>query len=176
MKNADQNLASLAANAEQAHLDRPRAVGTIMNAAAASCRPDDTLAQCAQQMWEHCCGSVVVVDDADRPIAMVTDRDVAMACYLQGRALGEISVRTAMSTTLYAIHESQSIWAAEGVMRRMGVQRLPVVGDDARLVGVVSIDDIARHVSHCTQEKDALSPESFAATIAALGHTRPSAT
>jgi CBS domain-containing protein len=170
---ADRNLAILTANAETAHLDRPRYVETIMTAEAARCSPDESLAQCARTMWERRCGAVVVVDDADRPIAVVTDRDIAMAAYIQGKALDAIPTRTAMSERLFTVHRRQSVWTAEGIMRRAQVRRLPVVDDDQRLIGILSIDDIALHVSRSTHRAgEGLAPETVAATVAALSHAR----
>jgi CBS domain-containing protein len=174
-KNAsdDHTLATMTQAAEAVHLARPHAVGAIMTHRVKSCVADDTLSRVAQIMWDERCGVVPVVDDVDRPVAMVTDRDVAMAAYIQGQPLDAIAVRSAMSKSLFSVHVAQSIWSAEGIMRRQGVRRLPVVDDQRRLVGVVSIDDIARHVSQCTSTADALSPQAFAATVAALSHSRP---
>jgi CBS domain-containing protein len=125
----------------------PHAVGALMTRGVVSVHADDNLALCAQIMWEHRCGAVPVVDHAGRPIAMVTDRDVAMATYLQDRPLSEIVVSSAMSRALHSVYVGQSIWSAEGIMRRHTVRRLPVVDDHRRLIGVVSIDDIARHIA-----------------------------
>jgi CBS domain-containing protein len=123
-------------------------------------------------MWDERCGVVPVVDERDQPIAMITDRDVAMAAYIQGSALDAILVRSAMSKRIFTVHVTESIWSAEGIMRRHTVRRLPVVDDRKRLVGLVSIDDIARHVSQGTSTSDALSPQAFAATVAALSHSQ----
>ena len=169
----DHALAALSATAAAVHLARPRAVGAIMMRQVKSCRADEPLSRAARIMWDERCGVVPVVDDLDRPIAMVTDRDIAMAAYLQGKPLDAITVQTAMSKTVFTVHLTQSIWSAEGIMRRHGVRRLPVVDDHRRLVGVVSIGDIARHVSHNDSTAEALSPHAFAATVAALSHSRP---
>jgi CBS domain-containing protein len=170
MASDDHRLATLTATADAAHLGRPDTVGAIMKKQVKSCHADDTLSRAAQIMWDERCGVVPVVDAMDRPIAMITDRDVAMAAYIRGRPLDALVVRSAMSMSLYCVGVAQSIWSAEGVMRRHGVRRLPVLDDNRRLAGVISIDDIARHISRSTSTENALSPQAFAATVAALSH------
>src|SRR5690606_28351921 len=54
------------------------------------CGPRDDLNRAAQIMWDHDCGVVPVVDSERRPIGMVTDRDVCMAAYTQGKPLSAI--------------------------------------------------------------------------------------
>jgi CBS domain-containing protein len=171
---ADEVLAALAANAEAAHVDRPRCVGDIMTRNVWSCRPGDRLSRCAQLMWEHRCGATPVIDEEGRPLAMITDRDVAMAALLQGGRLDDVLVRSAMSATVYTVHVDDAVGDAERLMRRAGVRRLPVVDAADRLVGVLSIDDIAHFISQSTGTIEPLSPQAFAATVAALGHrSRP---
>ena len=56
----------------------------------------DSLNRAAQIMWERRCGCVPVID-AGRVVGLLTDRDVCMAAYTQGRRIDDIAVTTAMS-------------------------------------------------------------------------------
>jgi CBS domain-containing protein len=116
-------------------------VEKIMTRTVRTCSPEDTLDTAARLMWEHDCGCVPVVDADGRVLAMLTDRDVCMAAYTQGRPLNDIHVRSAMSEACFAIGPRDPIIAAERVMRDHQVRRLPVVSD-GQLVGLVSLTDI----------------------------------
>src|SRR5690606_12784324 len=120
-------------------------VAQLMTSPAATCRSTDTLNRAAQIMWERDCGTVPVVDDEGRPIATVTDRDICMATYTQGRALPDIPVSLAMSQTIVTCHKDEPLAKAESLMRTQKIRRLPVVDDDGRVVGILSLSDIATH-------------------------------
>jgi len=107
-----------------------------------SCRPEQSLVVPARIMWEDDCGCVPVVDDEQRVIAMITDRDVCMAAYTQGRELAAIAVHTAMSRGLHACSPTDDLKTVEEVMKREQVRRLPVLDDQRRLVGLVSVNDL----------------------------------
>ncbi len=74
----------------------------ILSQPMATCQLSDHLDQAAKLMLEHDCGLIMVLDDSGRPVAMLTDRDICMAAYTQGKALGEISIHTAMSQGICA--------------------------------------------------------------------------
>ena len=116
-------------------------VEEIMTTSVKSCGPDDSLDTAARLMWEHDCGCVPVIDQDGRVLAMLTDRDVCMAAYTQGRTLAEIRVSAAMSNACHAVSPSDPVVAAERLMQEHQVRRLPVV-DDGHLVGHVSLSDI----------------------------------
>jgi len=105
--------------------------------------PRDTLAAAAQAMWEHDCGALPVVDENGVVLAMITDRDACMAAYTQGKRLADIPVESAMSKKLVACRPDDALAVAEGRMQDHQVRRLPVVNDRGRLVGIVSLNDIA---------------------------------
>ncbi len=109
-----------------------------------ACRPFDSIDRSAKLMWERDCGAVPVVDQEGRAIAMLTDRDICMAALTQGRPLGEIHVSSAMSRRLWGCGPQDDVKEAEKVMRAHQVRRLPVVDADGKLVGVLSIGDLAR--------------------------------
>jgi CBS domain-containing protein len=118
-------------------------VADLMSRPVETCRVEDSLNTAAQQMWEHNCGCVPVVDAVGKPVGMVTDRDICMAAYTQGKPLAEISVSTAMSRQIHTCAPTDSISAGEKVMAEKQVRRLPVIDKEGRLVGVLSLHDIA---------------------------------
>jgi CBS domain-containing protein len=122
-------------------------VEQLMTRTVETCRPTDSLNAAARIMWESDCGCVpVVVDEEDgaRVVGMVTDRDVCMAAYTQGKALGTIPVSTAMSERVCSCRSSDAISVALSVLRTNQLHRLPVVDANERLVGMLSLTDLAR--------------------------------
>jgi len=114
------------------------------------CGPGDSLNRAAQIMWERDCGCVPVVDWNESPIGMITDRDVCMAAYTQGRTLHEMSVESARSRDAIRVHENDALEIAERLMSQHQLRRLPVVDDTGRVVGLLSIHDLA----HVAQAED----------------------
>jgi CBS domain-containing protein len=145
-------------------------VGELMTKNVRACMPTDTLNCAAQAMWEGDYGCVPVVDANGFVIAMLTDRDICMAAYTKGKLLCEIPVCAAMSTELFACKAEDSVEVAEAMMRRHQVRRLPVTDFSGRLVGVLSLNDVGKHIEQRQQDQhDGLSPYAIAQTLAAIG-------
>jgi CBS-domain-containing membrane protein len=98
----------------------------------------------ARLMWEFDCGIVPIVNDEGRLEGVVTDRDICMAAYTQGRPLANIPVGTAMAKQVIAAHADDRIEQAEELMRDHQIRRVPVLDSDSRPVGLVSMNDLAR--------------------------------
>jgi len=111
-----------------------------------TCSAEATAAEAARILWERDCGLVPVLapDGSRRVVGVVTDRDLCMAAYIQGRRLAEIPLREIMSTRLHTCSPQEAV---DQVLARMGqaqVRRLPVVDEQGRLRGVLSLADLAR--------------------------------
>lgn len=119
-------------------------VSEAMTRRVRSCRAHDSLDVVMRILWEDDLGALPVVNDEGQPIAVITDRDVAVAAYTQGRPLTQIQVQSAMSQELHTIHVSDKVSNAERSMRMHQVRRLPVVDESTRLVGVIALADIAQ--------------------------------
>ena len=143
-------------------------VQEMMSTRVETCRAGDTLERAARLMWETDCGVIPVVDDESRVVGMVTDRDVCMAAYTQGKPLWQIPVSTACSSKVYACKLNDSLQTAENLMRVAQVRRLPVVDEDGQLWGLVSLGDLAQHVHRGGGNPDGLSYASIALTLAAI--------
>jgi len=143
-------------------------VEEMMSIRVATCREGDSLERAAQLMWDTDCGVVPVLDAESRVVGMVTDRDVCMAAYTQGKPIWQIPVTSACSRKVYACKLSDSLQTAENLMRVAQVRRLPVVDDDGQLWGLVSLGDLAQHVHRGGGSPDGLSYASIALTLAAI--------
>jgi CBS domain-containing protein len=119
----------------------------IMSHPAVTCPVTSTLDQAARIMWECDCGIVPVVDNEGRLAGVVTDRDICMAAYTQGRPIREIPVVTAMAREVAASHTEDTIESVESLMREMRVRRIPVIDTDNRVAGLISLNDLARQTS-----------------------------
>ncbi len=145
----------------------------LMTAAVQSCRPDDNLQRAAQIMWERDCGVVPVVDGDNRVVGMITDRDVTMAGYTQGRPLSQIPVSSAMAKQVHAVRASDSIESVEVLMREFRVRRVPVLDAAGRLTGILSLNDLARHARRSVgRGGDGLRGDIIVETLAAICEPR----
>jgi CBS domain-containing protein len=138
-----------------------------------TCSINDTLNRAAQIMWDHDCGSVPVVDEDERVVGMLTDRDVCMAAFTTDLPLSRASVNNAMSKTVFACAPDASLAYAEELMRRHQVRRLPVIDAGGALVGILSLGDIARRLGdRPVVEADVVSSDALAETLAAISQIR----
>jgi CBS domain-containing protein len=119
------------------------------------CAGDNTLNSAAQLMWDYDIGCVPVIDNDRRIIGMLTDRDICMAAYIQGVALGGSPVTSAMSKQVFACAPDDEVAVAEKLMRDRQVRRLPVLDGQGRLAGIISLNDIARQGAHEAELKKA---------------------
>ena len=104
--------------------------------------PDQTICEAAKLMAEIDAGAVPVGEN-DRLVGMLTDRDIAVRAVAEGKP-AETKIRDVMSREVLYCYDDQDV---SDVARNMGdeqVRRLPVVNREKRLVGIVSIGDLAR--------------------------------
>ena len=99
-----------------------------------TCHPEDSDAHAAQLMWERDCGVLPVVDESDRIVGMVTDRDICMGAYTKGETFSTLRVRDAMASEVHHCSPADTLEDALNVMARFQVRRIPVVDDDQLLV------------------------------------------
>ncbi len=113
----------------------------IMTEGVVTASPQESAVAVARLMRDHRVGSVVIVDPAGSPVAMVTDRDLALRVFAEG-AGAESPVGEHASRPLVAGEPEMELDEAAALMVRHRVRRLPVV-DGERLAGIVTLDDIA---------------------------------
>jgi CBS domain-containing protein len=143
-------------------------VEEIMSTRVETVRMSDSLERAAQLMWEADCGVLPVIDDETHVVGLITDRDICMASYTQGKPLWQMMVSSACSRKVYACRLNDSLQIVENLMRVAQVRRLPVVDESGLLWGMVSLGDLAQHVHRGGGAPDGLSYASVALTLAAI--------
>lgn len=113
-------------------------IGEVMSREVWSCAQGASLNDAVRLMWEHDIGAVPVVDEHNKVVGILTDRDIAIAAFFQGRPLSEIPVERAMSADVRTAKPHDLASQAADAMARHQVRRLPVVADDGAVVGILS--------------------------------------
>lgn len=145
MRSRTSDLASEAGSLRSRILGRMVDVRTVRDVMAPSpetVRDDTTLAEAARTMERADIGNVIVVDAADRPRGIVTDRDIAIRAVAGGRDPNSTKVGDVMTGSVVTVTPDASIQEALGLMRQHDVRRLPVVEGNAT-IGVVSLGDLS---------------------------------
>lgn len=118
-------------------------VSSVMTANPATCKADTPLRDVARLMLEHDCGQIPVVDADNRPVGVITDRDIAVRVVAAGKDSGSATAADAMSTPCKSVSSTTSLYDTTCLMEAEKVRRIPVTDADGRLAGIVSIADLA---------------------------------
>jgi CBS domain-containing protein len=147
-------------------------INEVMSHPVVTAPQEATLDAIARLMWEFDCGIVPLVGDDGRLKGVITDRDVCMAAYTQGKPLSSISAASAMSKDVISCHTTDSVETTERLMRDNQIRRVPVLDAENRPVGIVSMNDIVRLAARA--HKSGVDRE-FVETLAAVCQPRAGA-
>jgi CBS domain-containing protein len=125
------------------HHDDSERVADVMVREVKLVSPDDNVRHVAQMMREADTG-LLPVAEGDRLIGMLTDRDVAVRLVAEGRDPAQTKVREVMTADVRYVFEDEDLEHVAENMAEQQVRRLPVMNRQKRLVGVVSLGDIAK--------------------------------
>lgn len=118
-------------------------VNEVMTQDAQCISPDATIQQAAQQMRDLDVGPIPVCGENDRLIGMLTDRDIAIRAVADGLDPTTTLVRDVMTPDVIFAFEDDDVREAAHMMSEQQVRRLLVLSHDKRLVGIVSLGDLA---------------------------------
>ena len=148
-------------------------VNDLMTQPPSTCNIHETANDAAKLMWEHDCGIIPVVDDEGRLAGVVTDRDVCMAAYFQGRRLTDIPIDAFMTRELVSCHAEDALPHAQQLMMDRQIHRVPVVDQQGAPIGILSLSDLAREVVRAGNGRHAGDPsDALLHTVAAVSRPR----
>ena len=101
------------------------------------CGPHSSLDDVARMMWDADCGAIPVVTDDNKPMGIITDRDIAMAAMLNHQPLCDIQASTVIQNqTLCCCEQQESIESCLRKMQQAEVRRIVVTDESGSLVGI----------------------------------------
>jgi CBS domain-containing protein len=118
------------------------AVADVMTRGVRSMTPNDTVVLAAQAMDELNVG-VIPVCEGEKLVGMVTDRDIVVRGVAQQRDPQSTKLADVMSASVRTAHEDDDVDEVLSEMSRAQIRRLPVVDQQERLVGIITLGDIA---------------------------------
>ena len=101
-----------------------------------------SIAEVAALMRDEGVGSVVIEED-DRPVGIVTDRDITVAVTAEGRDPHDVTAEDVMTENPVTVDVDTGVTELVELMAEHGVRRMPVVDGD-ELYGIITLDDLAR--------------------------------
>lgn len=115
-------------------------LSTLFTRGVVTAKPDAMLSEVAKLMRNHNVGAVVI-HEKERPVGIITDRDLALALGASNIA-PSVQVRDVMTHHVLAIPDDTDILTATRFMHQRQVRRLPLVDSNDHLVGMVTLDDL----------------------------------
>ncbi|MBL4865154.1 MAG: CBS domain-containing protein [Pseudomonadales bacterium] len=125
-------------------------IGSYCNREVITSSADATVREVAQLMRQHHVGIIVIVqptEDGNRPIGIVTDRDLVVELVAQDVPLESVTVTDLMMTDLITAEETDDLMGTISLMKRKGIRRIPVVSRENDLVGILAVDDVLELIS-----------------------------
>ena len=120
-------------------------IGECCNREVITAEKDMSITEAARLMQAHHIGDLIVVENMNgrnRPIGIVTDRDLVIEVLAQMAPIDAIRVGDVMSYEIAAVKENDELWEALEQMHKLGVRRMPVVDATGLLVGIITLDDL----------------------------------
>jgi CBS domain-containing protein len=112
------------------------------------CMPGDTVSEVARLMKKEDIGPVLIVDNGENKtlVGIVTDRDLVVKVIAEGLDPKTTKVQDAMSKKLVTCYADDDVEQAMSAMAQFQLRRIPVVGENMKLIGIISQADVATRV------------------------------
>jgi CBS domain-containing protein len=123
-----------------------KALDLVRDTPPVTATPEETLQDAIRKMASHNIGSIAVVDDQGRIVGIVTERDVVALLARHGPQALQKPLKEVMTRDLVTASPEEPIPQLAQKMIRHGIRHIPVVDENRRVVGVVSIRRILRHI------------------------------
>lgn len=113
-----------------------------MSQPACTCTRDENLASVGMKLFDADCGALPVVDEQGHLLGILTDRDICIALASRHRRAEELTAGDVMRFPVFQVEPHQDVRDAMRIMAREQIRRLPVVGENGRVQGMLSVNDL----------------------------------
>ncbi|MGP0058853.1 MAG: CBS domain-containing protein [Beijerinckiaceae bacterium] len=104
--------------------------------------PDTPVRKLAKMMQEFDIGAIPI-GESDKLVGMVTDRDLCLRALADGKDPDKLTARDVMTAGIIWCRDNEDVEEAADLMERKRVRRLPVIDDNKRMVGILSLGDVS---------------------------------
>jgi CBS domain-containing protein len=122
-------------------------VADVMMRTPASCTADTNLAAAVEILWNRNCGMLPIVNREGKVTGVITDRDICIALGTRNRPAVEITAGEVQPGKLFSCNADDDIHTALAIISGAKVRRLPVIDNQGRLQGILSLDDVVLHAN-----------------------------
>jgi CBS domain-containing protein len=102
---------------------------------------DARLKEIIQLMEDRNVGSVLVLEN-EKPIGIITDRDIVLRCFQDSVKFDQCTAADLMTESVKSVKTTDGVYKCIQTMEQLKVRRLPVVDEDGRATGIISFDDL----------------------------------
>jgi CBS domain-containing protein len=114
----------------------------VMTPDPACCSPHTSLDQVAKMMILNNCGEIPIVDAANRPVGVITDRDIVCRIVAEGKNPMGHTAEQAMTAPVVSLAADETLDAAMAMMASHHIRRLVVVDDGGACAGIIAQADV----------------------------------
>jgi len=125
-------------------------VQDIMTQDVKFCGPDTNLAEATEILWRNNCGTLPVLDTGRKLMGPVTDRDMCIALGTKNCRASDLAVHEVAMKPVFTCGPNDDVHGALKTMRQHQIRRVPVVGEDGKLAGILCLDEIVLHAEKAT--------------------------
>lgn len=115
----------------------------VMTSNPACCKPETPLEEVAKLMVQHDCGEIPVIDSAEQPIGVVTDRDIVCRLVAQGKNPLAYTAEACMSQPVVTVAVSTPLDQVVATMEKHQIRRVPVIDENGCCTGMIAQADVA---------------------------------
>lgn len=134
----------------------PLTAREIMTRGVKTVRRDSSLREVAQIMKDEDCGVVPIVDERGSLVGIITDRDMVIRAFTGGKTPDQLRAGDVMTDDVECVHPDEDIHSIISLMGKRQIRRIPVVERDDRVIGIISMGDIANRADYDEELQEAL--------------------
>ena len=148
-------------------------VQDIMRRSPMSCGPTTNLAAVTESLWSFGCGALPIVDASGKVKGIITDRDICIALGTRNVRPSDLTAGQVMTRPVTVCGSNDDVHAALKIMQTKKMRRVPVVGEDGQLEGMLCLSDLVLQARHDDGSRPELTYEDVMSALRAI-YWRPS--
>lgn len=114
--------------------------------------PNSTISDCAKLMCDKHIGCIPVCNNEQKVIGLVTDRDLILRCVACGKNTNTTPVSEIMTSNVCYCNQNEEIDNAQKIMSENQIRRLPIVDDNNKIIGIITLGDLCKYENIDTKD------------------------